>query len=147
TVAEKTILLEAIPESGTLRAGIENIIYVDAAYPDGRPAPSTIEVESPLLETPLTLATDAYGLTNFHMTPTVDVAPVITLTATTTPAVTSQSAETATQVLTLEADQTSTSVLLRPERAEYHIGESMNLDIHVAGNSRTVYLDVIKGRQ
>ncbi|MCC6456494.1 MAG: hypothetical protein IT328_16175 [Caldilineaceae bacterium] len=147
TVAEKKILIEAIPESGTLRAGIENIIYVDTSYPDGRAAPSTIEVESPLLAEPLTLATDAYGLATFRMTPTVDVAPVITLTATTTPTGAAAPPDSAIQVLTLEADQTPTSVLLRPERAEYHIGDTMNLDIHVAGNSRTVYLDVIKGRQ
>src|SRR5690606_7343545 len=38
TVAEKAILIEAIPESGTLRPDLENIIYVNATYPDGRAA-------------------------------------------------------------------------------------------------------------
>ena len=147
TVAEKVILLEAIPESGTLRAGIENIVYVDASYPDGRPAPGTILIDSPLLSETLTLATDEYGLTSFAVTPQLNEATVITLTATTTPTRSAENGESATQVLTLDADETPTSILLRPDRAEYRIGDTMNLDIHVAGNARTVYLDVIKGRQ
>jgi uncharacterized protein YfaS (alpha-2-macroglobulin family) len=147
TVAEKVILIEAIPESGTLRAGIENIIYVDTSYPDGRAAPGLVQVESPMLDEPLTLATDDYGLTSFTITPELNTATVVTLTATTTPTRGAPEADTAIQVLTLDADESPTSVLLRPERAEYHIGETMNLDIHVAGNARTVYLDVIKGRQ
>jgi uncharacterized protein YfaS (alpha-2-macroglobulin family) len=155
TVAEKTILLEAIPESGILRSGVENIIYVDATYPDGRPAPGIIQVESSLLPESLTLATDDYGLASFHVTPELNTAAVVTLTATTTPTTgtvtntvtNTVTGDTATQVVTLDADQSATSVLLRPDRAEYHIGDTMNLDIHVAGNARTVYLDVIKGRQ
>lgn len=143
TVAEKTILLEAIPESGTLRPGIENIIYVDATYPDGRAAPGTIEVDSPMLPSPLTIATDDYGLATFNVVPTAESAPVITLTSTTS----ATTGESTTQVLMLETDQASSSILLRPDRAEYRIGDTMNLDIHVAGNARTVYLDVIKGRQ
>ena len=147
TVAEKTLLLEAVPESGNLRAGIENIIYVDATYPDGRAAPSTIQVESPLLDAPLTLATDDFGLASFTVTPELNTATVVTLTATTTPTRGSSAVETTEQVLTLDADATPTSILLRPDRAEYHIGDTMNLDVYVAGNARTVYLDVIKGRQ
>lgn len=147
TVAEKLILLEAIPESGTLRAGIENIIYVDATYPDGRAAPGLIEVESPLLPEPLTIATDDYGLATFSVTPELNTPTVITLTATTTPTRGSTTGDSATQVLTLDADRSATSVLLRPERAEYQIGDTMNLDIYIAGDASNVYLDVIKGRQ
>ena len=147
TIAEKQILLEAIPESGLLRAGIENLVYLDATYPDGRAAPSTIQVESPVLSSTLNLATDAYGLVAFGITPRLNETTVITLTAITTPTQSAATGETVTQVLTLDADQTPTSVLLRPERAEYHIGDTLNLDIYVAGNARTVYLDVIKGRQ
>ena len=147
TVAEKVILLEAIPESGSLRAGIENLVYVDATYPDGQAAPSTIQVDTPLFTEPLTLTTDAYGLAHFTLTPELGMPTVITLTATTTPTRNTPEGTSVTQVLTLDADETATSVLLRPERAEYHIGDTMNLDIHVAGNARTVYLDVIKDRQ
>ena len=98
---------------------------------------------SPLLDAPLTLATDSYGLTSFRVTPEINTPTVITLTATTTPTLAAEPGERVIQVLELGADTTTTSVLLRPDRAEYHIGDTMNLDIFVAGNARTVYLDVI----
>ncbi len=109
TVAEKTILLEAIPESGNLRVGLENIIYVDATYPDGRAAPSTIVVESPQLPEPLTLATDAFGLASFTMTPELNTETVVTLTATTT-STTASAPNTVTQALTLDADLSATAI-------------------------------------
>ena len=38
-------------------------------------------------------------------------------------------------------------MLLRPDRAEYRIGDTLNVDIFVAGDVDTAYLDIIKDRQ
>ena len=35
------LIIEAVAESGVLKPGVENIVYVLVSTPDGRPAPST----------------------------------------------------------------------------------------------------------
>ena len=44
SVAEQALLIEAVPESGTLRPGIENIIYLSASYPNGQPAQAELTI-------------------------------------------------------------------------------------------------------
>lgn len=141
TVAEKALLIEAVPESGALREGLENLVYVNVSYPDGRVAPSTLTIAGPGLDVPLELVTDDFGLASFTHVPDLSAAPRFTLTAVTA------AGEQAVQVLTLNGQQSPNALLLRPERAEYRIGDTLNVDIHVAGEARTVYLDVVKGRQ
>ena len=55
-----------------------------------------------------------------------------------------QSAE---QTLALGTTGGTTAVLLRPEKAAYRIGETLNVDVYVAGHATTVYLDVVKEGQ
>ena len=141
TVAERTLLVSAVPESGALRPGLENIVYLDVAYPDGRAAPAALEIASSVLSDTLSVVTDDNGLAEFRLTPPTGATPVITVTATTA------GGESTVQPLSLDAATGANAVLLRPDRAEYRIGDSMNLDIYVGGTARTVYLDVIKGRQ
>lgn len=141
TVAASTVLVEAVPESGNLQPGIANIVYLNTSYPDGRATPASLVIQSPLLPEPVALTTDEYGLASLVITPTAEVEPTLYI-STTTPA----GAQEVT-ALSLHADSASTALLLRPDRAEYHIGDTMNLDIYVGGHAQTVYLDVIKGRQ
>jgi 5-hydroxyisourate hydrolase-like protein (transthyretin family) len=80
TIAEKTILIEAVPESGFLRPGLENIVYVQSSYPDGRAAVTTISVvglptatvtnaaTSGVTNT-VTVTTDEFGLATIRLTP------------------------------------------------------------------------------
>jgi hypothetical protein len=144
TVAQRTLLVDVVPESGNLQPGLPNILYLNSTSPDGRPTPSLLTIRSPLLPAPVDLATDEFGLASFVVTPTAGITPTlyISTTALHGPA---DSSELTT--LTLNADSASSALLLRPERAEYQIGDTMNLDILVGGNIQTVFLDVIKGRQ
>lgn len=141
TVAEKPILVDGVPESGILRPGVANIVYLDTSYPDGRAAPADLIVASPTLSNSLALTTDDFGLATFVYTPTAGLAATFTVTAT------DAAGTTAVQPLTFGASEQTTAVLLRPDKAEYQLGETMQLDVHVAGPVATVYLDVIKGRQ
>jgi uncharacterized protein YfaS (alpha-2-macroglobulin family) len=141
TVAEQTLLIDAVPESGLLRPGVENIVYLDVTYPDGRAAPATLTIAADVLSDTFALAADANGLAEFRFTPPAVETATFVVTATTA------AGETIVQPLSLASTPGATTVLLRPDRAEYRIGDAMNLDIFVAGNVRTVYLDVIKGRQ
>lgn len=140
TVAEKSILIEAVPESGFLRPGIENIIYLQTSYPDGAAAPTTITVDGVTTAT-LTVATDEFGLAIIRVTPPDSRDLVLTMQA-----VDSTGQNTA-QSVTLGASGNAQAVLLRPAKVQYQIGETLNIDIHVAGQATTAYLDIIKGQQ
>ncbi|MCB0049441.1 MAG: hypothetical protein KDE24_07870, partial [Caldilinea sp.] len=141
TVAEKALLIDAVPESGMLRPGLANRVYLDVSTPDGAAAPATLTITGRTFPT-MTATTDLYGLAVITLT-----APdqrYIPLEVTATDAAGRQ----VTQPLVLGGvTGASTAVLMRPERSEYKIGETANIDIFVNGRARTAYLDIIKGRQ
>lgn len=151
TVAEQTILVEAIPESGTLRPGLENIVYLQSTYPNGDPVQTTLTVTGELSGTgmisdALVVSTDASGLVTFTVTPPTNrELPVMALQV----EAAAVAGETAIQPLLLgtSGGGGAAAVLLRPERVEYRIGDTLNIDIHVAGSATTAYLDVIKDGQ
>lgn len=141
TVAEQPLLIDAVAESGQLRTDVENLVYLHVTSPDGSniPAELTITVAGGTR----TVQTDDFGLATIAVTPvdamdvvldvearalTLDIPPVQTR-------------------LRLNTRFHDTSILLRPERAEVRIGETLNLDIFLAGEVETVYLDIAKGQQ
>ncbi len=141
TVAEQPLLLDAVAESGVLRTDVENLVYLQVTSPDGSsiPAELTITVNGGTR----TVQTDDFGLATISVTPVdaldvvldveiralnLDVAPVQTR-------------------VRLNTHFQDTSLLLRPERAEVAVGDTLNLDIYVAGEVETVYLDIAKGKQ
>jgi uncharacterized protein YfaS (alpha-2-macroglobulin family) len=129
-----------VPESGFLRPGLENIVYLHASYPDGRDAQTTLTITSSV-ETTHAVQTDLYGLATISLT--VENTRDVTLDIHASDA----GGQEAMQQLTLGSSGGADAVLLRPEKAEYAIGETMNVDIYVAGKAATAYLDIIKGRQ
>lgn len=144
TVAEEPILVEAVAESGILRPGLENIVYVQSSYPDGSPAQTTMTVTGDISQT-MVVTANAFGLATFTVTPQSKRDLTFVINAA------DANAQVVTQTLTLvsAAGQglSKTTVLLRPDRAQYRIGETLNLDLHVAGTAPTVYLDVVKDGQ
>jgi uncharacterized protein YfaS (alpha-2-macroglobulin family) len=152
TIAEKTILIEAVPESGFLRPGLENIVYVQSSYPDGRAAVTTISVvglptatvtnaaTSGVTNT-VTVTTDEFGLATIRLTPPTNSDLPLVFTAI------DKTGQVAEQTITLGNSGDAQALLLRPEKVQYQIGETLNIDIHVAGQAKTAYLDIIKGRQ
>lgn len=141
TVAERMMLIDAVPESGKLRPGLENLLYIDVSYPDGVAAPSELVISGRNLA-PITTTTDAYGLAVISVT-----APARNLLALEVVA-TDNAGNVVKQPLTLGSEVSDAgSILLRPDRTAYAIGDTMNLDILVTGGLDTVYLDVVKDRQ
>ncbi|MCE7987739.1 MAG: hypothetical protein DYG89_41780 [Caldilinea sp. CFX5] len=152
TIAEKSILIEAIPEAGFLRPGLENIVYLQTSYPDGRAAATTIRVDGVPTTTvtntvpgavtnTVTVTTDEFGLATIRFTPVDSRDLPLVFHAVDS---TGQAAE---QTVTLGGSGDAQALLLRPEKVQYQIGETLNVDIHVAGQAQTAYLDIIKGRQ
>jgi hypothetical protein len=138
TIAREAILLDAAPESGKLRPGVENIVYVLASYPDGSPAQATLDVTHAGGQ--LQATTGAAGVAEVRWTPTA-AKPWLSIVAR------DASGRTAQKAFNLEADAGKEQILLRPDRPVYRVGDTMRLEAFVTGSSRTAYLDIVKERQ
>lgn len=137
-LSTESILIKAIPESGRLKPGVENVVYVTTVYPDGIPAQTdftlTVDGRQSILQT------DAYGMAFFSFTPQ----------GSTDLHVVARDSEglTAVETISLMADGDARSLLLRADKAAYAVGETMALEALVAAEDVTiVYLDVIRSGQ
>ncbi len=138
-VSQELILIDAVAESGLLKPGVENVVFLLTSYPDGRPAQTTLTVEVNGRRTEL--QTGPFGLAEYRFIPTREGATLRVL------ARDAAGAESQT-ILTLDADTSARSLLLRSERAAYRIGETLRLEALVADEQeRVVYMDVIKAGQ
>ncbi|HER34409.1 MAG TPA: hypothetical protein ENO19_02950, partial [Halothiobacillaceae bacterium] len=137
-VAQQGIVIEAVPESGQLKPGLENVIYLLTAYPDGSPAECdvTITIEGRDYQA----STGPYGLGEVRVTPQ---SPYNELWATARDALGHQG-ET---YLAFEGTWSGSYVLLRPERATYQVGDTMNLEVLATDRVGTAYLDVTREGQ
>lgn len=140
TIAEQLLLIEAVPESGFLRPGVENIIYLQVSYPDGQAASAELTIRVGQAEAQH-VQTDAYGLATISLTPQGNRDVTLEIEAV------DEQGQSAQQRLDLGTTGGATALLLRPEKASYQIGEMLNLDAYVAGRATTVFLDVVKGGQ
>jgi hypothetical protein len=138
TVAQQAILLEAVPESGQLRPGIDNIVYILTSYPDGSPAAATVQVTFAGKQQEVT--SGEYGVAELRIRPGQGQ-KAIQISAR------DANGRTGSKSLDLEASAGADQVLLRPDRPAYRVGETMHLEAFAAGRTRTAYLDVVKERQ
>ena len=69
-VSASALVIEAVPEGGVPRPGVENILYLLTCYPDGTPAEAELE-PAVFQDTGQIRAveTDAYGLAEVRFTP------------------------------------------------------------------------------
>jgi len=141
TVAEQPILVEAVPESGFLQSGLENIIYFHSTYPDGQSAQTTLSIDTTILTDTIEIETNEFGLGTLSITPTTSQDVVLSIVAV------DSNQQSTNQEIVLGTSGLEDAILMRPEKAQYQIGETLNVDIHVAGQATTAYLDIIKGKQ
>jgi hypothetical protein len=134
-IAEQAILLDVVPESGQLRSGVENILYILATYPDGNPAPAGLAVTGNICRG--YAPANEHGVGEFRVTGPGSIE------------IHAKDAEgrTGQRILNLEAESGDVGVLLRPDRPVYTVGDTMHLEAFTAGGPRTVYLDAIRERQ
>ncbi len=139
-VSAYALVLEAIPEGGTFRPGMENILYVLTSYPDGSPAESTISVTSYDNGQVYQAQTGAYGLAEIRITPNN---PYVSL------SITAQDnrGNGSTREFYYEGRWSEENILLRPDKPVYRVGESMTLSIFTTQPQGTVYLDLIRDGQ
>ena len=138
-VAQQGILIEAVPECGEFRPGLENILYLLTAYPDGAPAECDLIILVNGHE--YQARTGSYGLGELRLTPDSPSAEVQLVARDAL----GQSGEAYTY---FEGRYWGgPQVLLRPEQATYRVGDTMNLDILTTESSGSIYLDITREGQ
>ncbi|MCJ7550874.1 MAG: MG2 domain-containing protein, partial [Anaerolineae bacterium] len=139
-VAQQALVIDAIPEGGTFRVGVENILYVLTSTPDGAPAESEIIVTVYDTNETLTAQTGPYGLAELRFTPATAYVSLRIQAQDTTGAL-------ADRELWFEGPYDEESVLLRPDAPIYRVGDTMALTILTSQSMGTVYLDIVREGQ
>jgi hypothetical protein len=139
-VAGNALIIDAIPEGGRFRPGVENILYVLTSYPDGTPAPSRVQVE--LYESGQTLNVDTggYGLAEVRFTPQSPYQWLVVQAV-------DETGRRSQREFGFEGPWSEESVLLRPDRPVYRVGESMVVTLLTSVPSGSVYLDITRAGQ
>ncbi|MFQ6015910.1 MAG: MG2 domain-containing protein [Anaerolineae bacterium] len=137
-IAQQSILIDAVPESGQLKPGVENIVYIVTTYPDGMPAETELTIEVYGQTTQAT--TGRHGLAEFTFTPQLsDTVLIITAR--------DRLGNRSYQEKPLFFDYAPEYVLLRSDRAAYRVGDTMHLETLTTAQSGTAYLDMVKEGQ
>jgi type II secretory pathway pseudopilin PulG len=134
SVSQNELEVTAIPEAGALVPGVENILYVLTAYPDGRPAPCKISANG------VAYQSDAQGICEIKLTPTNADTSVNLL-----------AVDTANRKRTFtyrnDTNKLPPAFLLRADKAVYQAGQTAQLTVLSSQSDDTVFVDVIKDGQ
>lgn len=136
TVTTRPLRVELFPESGKLVAGVENRVFVLTAYPDGRPAQTTVTVSG----VEESLETSSAGIARFAITPSggVESRTVVAV---------DKQGQKATVTRQLQPDAAAQGILLRLDRAIYRTGDTAQVTLFSPGDGGRLFLDVIKERR
>jgi hypothetical protein len=134
-VTDQPFRIEVIPEAGRPARGVTNTVYLMTLYPDGRPAPTELEVEGFQEK----LRTDRFGVATLSVRPP-DLGDVSLKIRATDLAGRSRQRE-----AKLAFDDRGEQYLFRTDKAVYDRGETMH--VTVRGEQGIVFFDLLKGGQ
>ena len=139
-VSASALVIEAVPEGGMPRMGVENILYVLASYPDGSPAAAALNLVFAETGQSVSAQTDAYGMAEVRYTPP---SPYLQF------SVDAQDdrGNFARQDFFFQGEWSEETVLLRPEKPVYRVGDTMQLALFTTQPQGTVYLDIVRDGQ
>ena len=137
-VTTRPIRIELFPESGTLVAGVENLVYIVTAYPDGRPAKTTLTLMT--RDSERAVATSDLGIATVRVTPRGERMAVSVV------AVDDKGLR-AEATRTIPVGARSESLLLRSDKAVYEAGETAKLTVLSADRKGRIFVDVVKDRR
>jgi uncharacterized protein YfaS (alpha-2-macroglobulin family) len=135
-VTTRPLRIEAIPEGGTLVAGVANTVYVLVSQPDGAPV-SKARVSVTGVEGEL--RTDEHGATSFTLTPRAAGASW-------TIRATDEQGRQAQRDDQLACGGVADDFLVRTDKAVYEAGQTMRLTA-LGGGSQPVFVDFLKDGQ
>lgn len=139
-VAARTIIIEAVPESGVLRPGVENLLYVMTSYPDGSPVDCDLDVTLNDGAIVTQAQTGEFGVAELRFTPN-NPYQMIQVDAR------DSAGNQADAAFSFQADWQEETILLRPDRPVYRVGDTMNLTVLTTAQQGSVYLDMIRAGQ
>jgi hypothetical protein len=139
-IAAQPLVIEAVAESGTLKPGVENIVYVLTSYPDSRPAPARLQISVDGAAS-AELNSGEFGLAEFTFTPEPGKPHILDIFAR------DETGLSASRHIDFQIEQGSDSLLLRPDRAAYLVGETMHLAAFTPTEFGDAYLDIVKAGQ
>ncbi len=158
TVTTRPIRIQAIPEGGELVRDVANTIYLLTQYADGRPASTRLVIAGISEE----IRTSPSGVATIEIIPRKEPrtggptsgpqsAPVMEITPQDAQVILTMRASddhgvTCQERMTLTCGATQDDFLVRPDKAVYTGGETMQLDL-VGGGSEPVFVDFIKDGQ
>ncbi|TMQ01820.1 MAG: hypothetical protein E6L09_01775 [Verrucomicrobia bacterium] len=134
SVGQNELEITAIPEAGALLPGVENVLYVLTAYPDGRPAACKVSMNGTAHQN------DAQGVCEFRMAPT-DINQQFEIHAL------DQAGRKRKLTYPSETNRAPPAFLLRSDKAVYQAGQTARISILSPENYNTVFIDVIKDGQ
>jgi uncharacterized protein YfaS (alpha-2-macroglobulin family) len=137
-VSGQSMAVQMIPEAGTLKEGLDNVVYVMATYPDGSPAKASLNLT--YLDQSRIITTDEAGLATFNVKPPAGGVSV------NVQASTPQGDSLATSAY-LPVTGGEENIILRTDKAQYHVGQLISIDILSTKGGGVAYLDIIKDRQ
>jgi predicted transcriptional regulator len=148
TVAAHPISVVIIPESGDLVPGVENIVYVLTAYPDGTPAEARVTLRIEGTGAEFSAAADDLGIATFTapLRPSGGAAGSVDnvkLVATAT----DRSGNTGQVTLESEFDEAPDHVLVRADQSLYRVGDPIEVTLLTTTGSGRAYLDLVKEGQ
>ena len=134
SVARSEIELTAIPEAGAVVPGVENLLYMVTAYPDGRPAVCRVIADGTAYQS------DSQGVCELRLGPQ-DVGRQIDI----------QAIDSAGRKAKLayfpDTNVPAPAFLLRGDKAVYRAGQTAQITIVSPEARNTVFIDVIKDGQ
>ncbi len=139
-VSETPIIIEAIPEGGEFRAGVENLLYVLTSYPDGSPVQTDLTLDFYSSGQTLQVQTGEFGVAEIRYTPQDSYQEFQVSARDHTGAAGSRQ-------FYFEGRWSEETVLLRPDSPIYRVGDTMNLTILTSQSTGTAYLDIIREGQ
>ncbi len=137
-IVQNLINIAIVPEGGSLKANLENRIYVLATYPDG--SPCVAQAEMSIGGVKLTGKTDDYGIAEFLYTPREDKVEIAVL-------VTDNKGEKAEIKKDFSLEMEKDQLVMRMKRGIYKVGDAVNLEFLTTKNTGRVYIDIIKDNQ
>jgi hypothetical protein len=143
SVCSQPLLLGAVPESGKLVPGLENVVYVLASSPDGSPVEADVELATPKQK--VSGKTNVSGFVALRVTPAHDEMNGANLNVAV--AAKDRQGNEAKRAIVLSSEYGKDQLLLRPGEAITRVGRSLALDLFGTFGERTVYLDVVRRGQ
>lgn len=138
-IAADALNIVAVPESGSVVPGVENIFYFAVSYPDGTPAQVTLAVAADQ-RAAISIPTDAAGIGELPLM-AQNQQLILNVTAK------DRAGNSASRQFTFDPDTQADAILLRTDKALYKLGDTITARVFSTKATGTVYLDLIKDGQ